>query len=482
MPVYLCTEVQIVDGRAFMIRKKIALLLALMVLFVYLPDRATYVSVVQAAKGDTFTTEDGIVYQDYGNSTAIITGYVGEADEITIPAAINDYAVTTIGNDAFMNTNLKKIIISEGISKIMNSSFTYMDNLEELILQESMQSKYPEAFTYCKLKTLYVPSKVTDLSFLHSMNSFVHIDISPDNTAYKSIDGVVYTKDMKTLYYYPKYKAGTMRVPYGVTSIAESAFFGAENITGIILPDSVTSIGAGSITLSNANAFVRVPSSVTEIGQYNFSVYNVVFGEKGSVAEEYVKSKGYPFMEDKCGFVDVRESDFYYEPVLWACQTDPQITSGVNDTHFKPLVTCNRAQMVTFLWRCAGCPEPNNNNNPFNDVNENDFFYKATLWAVEKGITAGKTEETFSPYEGCSRGQFVVFVWRMCNKQRPEVEGTDFVDIDPESELGKAVRWTNWRGLTQGIDATHFGPKKDINRAQAVSILFRGRLFVIKDE
>ena len=135
--------------------------------------------------------------------------------------------------------------------------------------------------------------------------------------------------------------------------------------------------------------------------------------------------------------------------------------------------------MISFLWRSFDCPEPSNTDNPFTDVKSTDFFYKAVLWAKEKGITSGKTKDRFAPYESCTRGQFVTFLWRACRK--PEIKDeyymsqvTKFSDVPEGSDLEKAVIWASFRDITQGITATKFKPSNEINRAQAVTFLYRG--------
>ena len=109
----------------------------------------------------------------------------------------------------------------------------------------------------------------------------------------------------------------------------------------------------------------------------------------------------------------MKEGNFFYKPVLWA--VEQYITSGVSPTEFGSYSNCNRAAVVTFLWRAAGSPEPASNNNPFTDVKSTDFFYKPVLWAVENGITAGLTATTFGPTAECNRAQVVTFLYRACN-------------------------------------------------------------------
>ena len=111
-------------------------------------------------------------------------------------------------------------------------------------------------------------------------------------------------------------------------------------------------------------------------------------------------------------FVDVKEKDYFYDAVLWAFYHDPQITKGTDATHFGPGLTCMRQDIVTFLWRAYGCPEPKTTNNPFTDVAPSKYYYKAVLWAVENGITAGTSKTKFSPNDTCTRAQIVTFLYR----------------------------------------------------------------------
>ena len=171
-------------------------------------------------------------------------------------------------------------------------------------------------------------------------------------------------------------------------------------------------------------------------------------------------------------FVDVNEGDFFYDSVLWAVEEG--ITTGVDAAHFSPLNVCNRAQVVTFLWRAAGSPEPASANNPFRDVAEGDFYYKAVLWAVEEGITTGLAPNTFGPNAGCNRAQVVTFLWRAMGEPAVNAAGSSFADVtDPDAFYYKAVLWAVEKGITTGVDASHFGPTTDCNRAQVVTFLYR---------
>ena len=110
-------------------------------------------------------------------------------------------------------------------------------------------------------------------------------------------------------------------------------------------------------------------------------------------------------------FTDVKPGKYYEKPVLWAFCHDPQITGGMSETAFGVNNPCTRAQVVTFLWKAAGAPEPESEENPFTDVKAGKYYYKAVLWAVENGVTSGMTDDTFGVNNACTRGQIVTFLY-----------------------------------------------------------------------
>ena len=176
--------------------------------------------------------------------------------------------------------------------------------------------------------------------------------------------------------------------------------------------------------------------------------------------------------EPVCPFADVAEDSYYYDAVMWAAKEG--ITSGADATHFLPDALCQRAQVVTFLWRAAGSPEPETAVNPFVDVTEDSFFYKAVLWAAEKGITSGVDQNHFAPFAACSRAQVVTFLWRA--NGRPESNAAiPFADVAEGSYYEPAVKWAVENGITSGMSANIFGVNTTCNRAQIVSFLYRAK-------
>ena len=170
-------------------------------------------------------------------------------------------------------------------------------------------------------------------------------------------------------------------------------------------------------------------------------------------------------------FTDVADGSFYIDPVLWAVENG--ITNGTTPTTFNPNGTCLRAHVVTFLYRAAKSPEPSATKNPFNDVKPGDFYYKPVLWAVEKGITNGISSTKFGSMDVCNRAAVVTFLWRAAGSPEPESTNNPFEDVKTTDFFYRPVLWAVENGITNGVDATHFGPATDCNRAQVVTFLYR---------
>ena len=170
-------------------------------------------------------------------------------------------------------------------------------------------------------------------------------------------------------------------------------------------------------------------------------------------------------------FSDVPADSFYYDPVLWAVEQG--ITSGTTGTTFSPNDACMRAHVVTFLWRAAGSPAPKSAVNPFTDVKTSDFFYKPVLWAVENGITTGTSATTFSPTGVCNRAQVVTFLHRAFESPAAATDGLPFTDVPAGAWYEAPIAWAVENGITNGLTATEFGPNAACNRAQVVTFLYR---------
>ena len=172
------------------------------------------------------------------------------------------------------------------------------------------------------------------------------------------------------------------------------------------------------------------------------------------------------------GFNDVKPGDYFYDAVNWAVEKG--ITTGTSATTFSPNASCTRAQIVTFLWRASGSPEPKTASNPFTDVAANAYYCKAVLWAVENGITTGTSATTFSPNASCTRAQGVTFLWR-ANGSKAASAAASFTDVASDAYYAPAVAWAAEQNVTGGVGNGRFSPDTTCTRAQIVSMLYRLR-------
>lgn len=173
-------------------------------------------------------------------------------------------------------------------------------------------------------------------------------------------------------------------------------------------------------------------------------------------------------------FIDVKTTDYFYDSVKWA--VNKGVTTGTSSTTFSPYNPCKRAEIVTFLWRAAGSPEPTTTRNPFKDVNAvtHSSYYKAILWASQKGIAAGTSTTTFSPDQVCTRAQIVTFLYRYAGKPSGYYSNP-FKDVGATNEASyyNAILWASGKGITTGSSPTTFSPYASCNRAEAVTFLYR---------
>lgn len=199
--------------------------------------------------------------------------------------------------------------------------------------------------------------------------------------------------------------------------------------------------------------------------------YDEFYAEDAN-GKEYVPDSDseYPDRVDSPAFTDVPADAYFYDAVEWAVEEG--ITSGTSPTTFSPNNGCTRAQMVTFLWRAAGSPEPESDYGPFRDVPKDAYYRKAVLWAAGEGITSGTSPTTFSPNATVTRAQTVTFLWRW--EGEPEADQrSGFRDVPAGQYYSQAVSWAVEAGITNGTGTTTFSPGQTCTRAQIVTFLWR---------
>ena len=259
-------------------------------------------------------------------------------------------------------------------------------------------------------------------------------------------------------------------------------------------PPTVTQPDNGSVTVSPKSPKKGDTVTITPRPEAGYTVEQILVTDKngdpvkvtnnGDGTYSFTQPAGkvdveVTFMEDNTMlnfFVDVPANEYYYDAVLWAAENG--ITGGVDDVHFAPNAPCTRAQIVTFLWRAAGSPEPKNLSS-LSDVSADAYYAKAVAWALENGITTGTGDgTTFSPNATCTRAQAMAFIYRSEQARGGGMQGTwmflnPFSDVDLESYYGEAVMWAVANGVTDGTTATTFSPNATCTRAQIVTFLFR---------
>ena len=242
--------------------------------------------------------------------------------------------------------------------------------------------------------------------------------------------------------------------PNGTMTVNPSTASKGETVTITTKPSEGYELGSIEVLDKNGDAL-----KLKDLGSSKFSF--VMPDGKVSVKAEFVKTA-------PTSFVDVPANAYFADAVKWA--VDKGVTNGLSDTMFGPYASCTRAQIVTFLWRAAGSPEPKTVSS-FSDVPESAYYAKAVEWAVENGITNGMTETTFAPDTTCTRGQSVTFLYRAL---KGTASGSaNFTDVKSDTFYADAINWAVANNVTNGTSNTTFSPNADCTRAEIVTFLYR---------
>lgn len=435
--------------------------------------------------------------------------YCRSLTTVSIPNSVN-----SIYYNAFMDcSSLKSITIPDSVTQIQMQAFSGCSSLTNLKLPDSMTSVPPYLFSGCSsLTQVNIPNSVTKIeaNAFWGCASLTNIDIPSSVT---EIERGAFG-ECSSLH--------SISLPYGVTSIGDQMFDGCSSLTDITIPNSVTSISGGafshcsnlaSITIPNSVtilegstfsqcsslATIYIPATVTSVGAGAFfgcsALKDVYYDgleedwDKVDIEDgenEYLHAAIKHFKDGSTStppvdpdpptppttFTDVKPTDYFADAVNWAVEN--KITAGKGNNLFKPGEKCTRGEIVTFLWRSAGSPEPETTANSFSDIKEKDFYYKAVLWAVENNITAGKGSGTFKPGDRCTRAEAVTFMWRAEGK--PASSGaSSFTDVAGGAFYEKAVGWAVENKITAGKGTGIFKPDDKCSRAEIVTFLYRGR-------
>ena len=244
--------------------------------------------------------------------------------------------------------------------------------------------------------------------------------------------------------------------PNGTVTVTPSTATKDTTVTITTKPDEGYELGDLTVKDANGNA---LPLTDKGDGKYTFTMP----GSKVVVEASFVKTAV------STGFADVPADAYFADAVKWA--VDKGVTNGLSDTMFGPYESCTRAQIVTFLWRAAGSPEPKGTAAGMTDVVSGSYYEKAVAWAIENGITTGTTATTFSPDATCTRAQAVTFLARALNAKA--AGKAEFSDVPANSYFAEAVAWAAANGVTEGVGNGMFAPDNDCTRGQIVTFLYR---------
>ena len=258
-------------------------------------------------------------------------------------------------------------------------------------------------------------------------------------------------------YYEPTYPVTTPdKTENGAVTVSPKNADKGDSVTVTVKPDAGYVLDNLTVTLKNGNELTLVDKGN---GEYTFIMPDGNVDVKATFVKEAETSP----------FRDVSTNAYYYEAVKWA--QEKGITDGIGNDLFGSDLPCTRSQIVTFLWRAAGSPEPKGNSASMTDVVPGSYYEKAVAWAIENGVTNGTGDGKFSPDATCTRAQAVTFLARALNAKA--TGKAEFSDVPADSYFADAVAWALSNGVTTGIGGGLFAPDSDCTRAQIVTFLFR---------
>ena len=252
-----------------------------------------------------------------------------------------------------------------------------------------------------------------------------------------------------------RYDVSAPSVKHGDVTVSPKNASKGDTVTITVKPDSGYELD--TLTVKDASGS-KIKVKDKGDGKFTFTMP----ASKVTVSAEFAEI-------ETLDFADVSTDAYYYEAVKWAAKKG--ITGGIGNGLFGPNQPCTRAQIVTFLWRAAGSPEPKSMSS-FSDVSADSYYAKAVAWAVENGITTGTGDGKFSPDATCTREQAVAFLYRASGS--PAVSGgSAFSDVAANAYYADAVAWAEKNGVTGGIGGGLFGSRNTCTRAQIVTFLYR---------
>ena len=454
-------------------------------------------------------SQDGVLYSSYGVEILLVRYPAGRSDTtfvvpetvyVTTPVLDDDY-VSTITDFAFYQADsLEYIQLSKSVHRATWGSFAGCTSLKEfryLSGNDYAMTLNPSFIGCTSLERVWLSDKMWLSDDFADCDNIKELYVLNPNTIFStevSPEGLIGDPAVTVIYGYAGSSAHAYAERFGyqfreLTHCHIHSHLWDYGVT--TMEPTEESEGEIRCTCSNCRETKTEPLPKLEhthnyeavitdptCTENGYTTYTCKCGD--SYVDDEVAALGHDWVDNVCSrcgevrenpFGDVKETDYFLNPVLWAVENG--ITSGTGAGQFSPEDTCTRAQVVTFLWRAVGKPEPASDVNPFDDVNPSDYYYKAVLWAVENGVTAGTSAGKFSPEASCTRGQVVTFMWRAMGKEIPETDQNPFGDVKDTDYFYQPVLWAVENGITAGTGAGKFAPDDSCTRGQVVTFLYR---------
>ncbi|MGO5095190.1 leucine-rich repeat protein [Agathobaculum sp. LCP25S3_E8] len=412
--------------------------------------------------------------------------------DIDIPEEIYDIPVTTIGKNAFAYCrNVIRVTLPDTITSIEKNAFSYCNSLTSISIPSSVTSIGESAFSSCEnLASITIPGSVQRLekSTFGNCETLSEVTLlegiqAIDTSAFRDCDLLQEIRfpnsvtEVSTTYTSASLKS-LKKITFGTNlqTIGNKSFRLAHNLESVYFAGNAPKIGS-DIFSTKANVIIYYPanSSGWSTPTWNGYISQPYTTDTGTTTnpnpptdpDELTPAPPTPSDPEINIFYDVLENAYYFDSVQWAIKNG--ITSGTTATTFSPDQTCTKAQIITFLWRAYGSPEPTNEYR-FADVTSSAYYYKAALWAQENNLETGNH---FQGNTACTRGQTVTYLWKLSGEPNDIKTDVEFTDIPPLSALNNAVAWAYEKGVTAGTSETSFSPNETCTRGQIVTFLYR---------
>ena len=415
---------------------------------------------------------------------------------IDLPAGL-----TAVGASCFADcTGLASVTIPNNMHYINSAAFSGCTGLTSVTLPDGLRGIDKEAFRDCTaLSAISFPAglEIIDRHAFAGCAALTSVSIPASVTTLglgafsgcAGLTGVVLSAGLMTV---PERafencsSLTSLAIPSGVRRINKSAFAGCTSLTSVSLPESLIGIEALAFLDCPALTEVTIPESVILVGGMSFGFVSTsdaeatkvgsftIYGYKDSAAERYATENGFNFVSltpQKNPFVDVSESDFFFDPVMWALEND--VTGGTDETHFSPNNTVMRADAMVFFWAAKGRPQYTGSPKSFKDVKKSHWAYDAVMWAVQNKITGGTDAEGtyFSPQRTCTRSEILQFLYAAMDKPSYTI-ANPYSDVKDKHWYRDGAIWAYEQGLEKGENGK-FGAKTPCTRGYVVTYLYR---------